>query len=1058
MLLSIHRFLFFPFLVLFQLVNVSTGYAQSEACEVIFSDGFVAEHGFDPIKDLTAFGEAMTRGMLLRESQADLFEVYRKVFFGDAFYNTNGYNLGSVLKILQKYPELKKPMFPEFIISSHGRVYQVPQELADFVNSQMATASQIRSNLFKIDANLGYWKKLLGYQFKQVPREYDKKNAKEFKENQKKIFLVYLNRLINKSNLVLLTDLNDKDVPYKEKAASLFNSLVNLKEWMEKDGQDTTDIRQALVDLVFTVGYGNEYTRSLLKSKKGLDKVLGLFEIWREADGFAAELGFRDHFLGLLRSLNVENPTGLGKKQDYLKLVGRLENLTFKQNFTTVEKSATRVRTLSIQESPFRSCLGGDCATQEYFEKALDPNYIYFTKTETNHRSSGQATVVLGTAQNPKTGELESVAFLDKLQNIQSYEVELFLNAVGESLKAGGYQFAIPTYLGRDIPDHGGLSNNLTIIDFIQVQIMPRLNEVRLAFTPHNHNLKFRTSYSRAAEKLEVRLFVPSVLQPGHSIYKGQSRTMNFVARADLNKESLLNDLFKFKNSGNPEDTLRFINLVGFLISTSFYSKAEMNSYLEWIASNKKEELRIRKLAAIELAYLEPGSQFLLKFLDDLGEMDLRATLEQIVSFRKSKNEKLKKVANQITLASTLSSLKIFRALLSIEGSERLHQKDSQGQSLLTYALQKGLDDSFVFLIKELKFDPKVKDENGRTALHLAVQRGRRNLVEMLIREGWVDANAKDSEGQTALHLAFDWGRRDIVEFLINEPRVDLAAEDNQGGNALLRAVDKGLTEIIEDLIRRPELEISANAIIQGKKALHWFADRRFKSGFDLLIRQPDASLNDQAPLSAMTSIHWAAKNGWEDSFNFLIKNPRINLNAPDKNGKTALHWAAYNGWKNSFNFLLNSPGVDRFRQDGYGRSAFHLAAGNGWRDSLEILVKEPRLDVNQVDSYGWTAFHVAARNDWKDCFDFLINLPDTNLNIKDSSGRTALHRAAEKGWKDSFGFLIRHSNIDLNLRDIHNRTALHLAREMGWIELINTLKNHSAVHADVKQELGIFE
>ena len=83
------------------------------------------------------------------------------------------------------------------------------------------------------------------------------------------------------------------------------------------------------------------------------------------------------------------------------------------QPYIVKGKETFRLRALSLQESSFRGCLGGDCSTRSYFDLALDPNFIYFTLTDVHHRSSGQITVVLGTAVNKK-GEVVKTAFVDR--------------------------------------------------------------------------------------------------------------------------------------------------------------------------------------------------------------------------------------------------------------------------------------------------------------------------------------------------------------------------------------------------------------------------------------------------------------------------------------------------------------------------------------------------------------------------------------------------------------------------------------------------------------------
>ncbi|MFN8790833.1 MAG: hypothetical protein ACK5Y2_05185 [Bdellovibrionales bacterium] len=476
------------------------------------------------ITDLDSFGKAMSEGLLLRPEQADLFEVYRQVFFGDSNVGVGGKNLKSVNDILQKYPGLEKPLFPEFLISSIEKVYETPEPLAKFIKSQLATAGQVRSNLFQIEANLGYWKKLLDYQDPALPQGLTKDQQKQFQKRSQARFLSYLNRIISKTNRELLADLKSEGISYSEKTKALFKTLHVLESWMSQKQRNTQALRQALVDLVYTVGYGNRATVALMKSPNAMDKIQGLTQLWSEADGLAEDLGYKNHFAELKEKTRIDFPTGLSKNEDPVDLIKKFEQQVLQSPFTTKPSSSIRVRSLSIQESPFRSCLGQDCSTRTYFDKALDPNYIYFTMTDSNHRSNGHATVVLGTASRAHSGTSEKVAFLDKLQNIPTQRIEPFLAAIDQSLKTQGYRLALPMDLGKYVSGHGGLSNMDVITDYVQMHTMPRLNQVLSAFTPHPHSYRFKNSYSRADQRLEVRLFEPSPSSADVMIRQGERR------------------------------------------------------------------------------------------------------------------------------------------------------------------------------------------------------------------------------------------------------------------------------------------------------------------------------------------------------------------------------------------------------------------------------------------------------------------------------------------------------------------------------------------------------
>jgi hypothetical protein len=337
-----------------------------------------------------------------------------------------------------------------------------------------------------------------------------------------------------------------------------------------------------------------------------MDKIKGLMSLWTEADSFAEVLGYPGHFDELKSRIRIEFPTGLSKNEDPLQKIQQLEEDVLRSPYKTKPAQITRVRSLSIQESPFRSRPGRCCSTEKYFAKALDPNYYYFTRTDENHQSSGQLTVVLGTALNEQTGLWEKVAFADKLQNVPNQEIETFLDAVARSLATRGYQLGIPTDLGADLPGHGGLSNTYSITHFVQTEIMPRLHEVRKTFTPHSHSYQFANMYSRGDQKLEVRIFKAKPLEAGTEIKPGMSYR-NFIANKDLNKQKLVQELINLRNSPEEQDVLKYVSsgqMISQLEKLGLFSQKEFLSDLGKIVNDTSRGFQVRRQAFYEVLLL----------------------------------------------------------------------------------------------------------------------------------------------------------------------------------------------------------------------------------------------------------------------------------------------------------------------------------------------------------------------------------------------------------------------------------------------------------------------
>ncbi len=222
------------------------------------------------VRDLKTFGQAMTEGMLLRPDQVDLFEIYRKIFFGDPNTSVNDATLKTVADTLKQHPELAKPHFREYEIETVQKVYETPESLAKHLKSQNANAGQVRSSLLQVEANLGFWKKLVGYEDPKMPENLSRDQKRDFQEQMKARFLRYLDRIISKENRDLL---KDEKIDYKLKIKTLFSVLKRMSDHMEKRGRDNKALRQAMVDLVATTGFNNQATQGLLKSKNALDKI-----------------------------------------------------------------------------------------------------------------------------------------------------------------------------------------------------------------------------------------------------------------------------------------------------------------------------------------------------------------------------------------------------------------------------------------------------------------------------------------------------------------------------------------------------------------------------------------------------------------------------------------------------------------------------------------------------------------------------------------------------------------------------------------------------------------
>ena len=479
--------------------------------------------------DLDSFAEAMTKGLLLKEGEDYWFEFYLRTWFEseEKYFSQPLPSFEKVTKVLKQHPDLSKlPIREQHIIfKDHG--VQTPESLKFLIKSFQKYAGERNNNLFNISANWGFWAKMLSFpEAKPNPSL----SRKEQTAKQKKDFFEYLETTsVNSRNRKIMIDL----IKGREKVILLYQFLNQIREDFLKENKDVQRISQAMADVVHIAGFQNDSYNLLLRSKNSLDRLEGIKKILKERDNVALELGFyKGQFNELVESLNLK------PYEDFTSQITQIEKDINSQPY--VEK-VLRLRALSIQESPFRSCLSGDCATNSYFEKALDPNYYYFTLTDPEMKSSGHITVVLGTAKDNNTGKQVKIAFVDKIQGVSTETIPLMLQGIQLSLKEHGYKLGLPQKVSGS---HNGLSNHFITREYVQSELLLKLKTMYLKFEPHLHKYPFEDKgYSLAYTKphlLEWDSEVSLDIKPGKvylpQTFEGKLNIIDFIKNNRNNK------------------------------------------------------------------------------------------------------------------------------------------------------------------------------------------------------------------------------------------------------------------------------------------------------------------------------------------------------------------------------------------------------------------------------------------------------------------------------------------------------------------------------------------
>ena len=590
-----------------------------------------------------------------------------------------------------------------------------PQSLKNFISSFRNESSRLRNSLFQVEENLGFWAKMLNFS-KIEDSSLSQKEKGALRKKRSQDLIAFLNSTaLNKE---LRDFIKDSSKPYRKRTIALYKALQQIKQSLAKPATDIAyssssapyqkavqNISQAMAELIYTAGFGNKTYMELLKSKDPQESLKAVRSILNERDILAFELGFEGHFAELKTSLKAKIPD---KTQDLSHITKEVQNQPYKEAGTQV----LRLRPLSIQESPFRSCFGGDCATQSYFETALDPNFLYFTLTNSRYESSGHITLVLGKAKTPN-GLKVKTAFVDKIQNIEPQKLKAVLEGVRISLKEQGYVLALP----KDVGGENGLSNENLVSHYVEKEILPHFGKSLNNFRLHKH--KYSTlfknkGYSRAYHRPALFEVEYAPLQ-NVNIKPGKIFTHK-TAPSTLNIRSLYNPLLLLEKSTKTEEQIRFLThlLTMRNIKELNISDEYVDNHLNFVIQNKDFSFQVRKKAfysLIEFLFVkEPLKKWSISFLEEkslfFSEKETQALIGEIsnwkntVGYRKNFIKRL--TENEIRFAKDLSHLKqIFNSPWSriLDKSNMLpilmlFSKESKKDtnSLLTFLLGSGAD------------------------------------------------------------------------------------------------------------------------------------------------------------------------------------------------------------------------------------------------------------------------------------------------------------------------------------------------------------------------------
>jgi ankyrin repeat protein len=120
--------------------------------------------------------------------------------------------------------------------------------------------------------------------------------------------------------------------------------------------------------------------------------------------------------------------------------------------------------------------------------------------------------------------------------------------------------------------------------------------------------------------------------------------------------------------------------------------------------------------------------------------------------------------------AASIFGLRILVAKLLLEKGADVNSRDSNGQTPLSLAAEKG-HEAVVALLHKQGADVDSKDKNGQTPLSWATESGHEAAAKRLLEQG-AEVNSKDKNGQTPLSWAAENGHEAVMTLLQSKSQI----------------------------------------------------------------------------------------------------------------------------------------------------------------------------------------------------------------------------------------------------------------------------------------------
>lgn len=343
----------------------------------------------------------------------------------------------------------------------------------------------------------------------------------------------------------------------------------------------------------------------------------------------------------------------------------------------------------------------------------------------------------------------------------------------------------------------------------------------------------------------------------------------------------------------------------------------------------------------------------------------------------------------------------------------------------------------FNLLMLENDQNLNILNESGNSILHETVNYRNLKMTKYLIEkfEG-INLNIPNVNESTPLHLASEYGYQEFVELFLKNGAKPFVK--NKNGNTPLHLASKSGNVEICRLLLEAETELLDEPNLDFITPLGFAVQYQKKEVAKFLIEK-GANINI-TDIEGNSLLYWAAKNDYKDIVELLIRNG-AKINIVEKDGWTVLAWAIEKNYPDIVDLLIDN-GVDIFQRHQEQNTLLHWSAYWGYQQISEKLLKKG-LNPNSPNQYLETPIHYIALNGNPNLGSLLIQ-NGGNTNYINFLSATPLHYASAKNNIEIMKLFIK-NQANVNAKTEIGATPLHWAAANGNIEAIELLIQNNA-------------